>query len=116
MPRCASRTRNELIKQQHEIGTTTIYVTHDQVEAMTMGHRICIMNQGKVVQIGAPLEVYRNPGRHLCRAVSRQPADEPVARARSSRVTDRIVALLGGGNIRLPMRTASASASMSAAR
>ena len=45
-------TRNELIKQQHEIGTTTIYVTHDQVEAMTMGHRICIMNKGEVVQIG----------------------------------------------------------------
>jgi multiple sugar transport system ATP-binding protein len=54
-------TRNELIKQQQEIGTTSIYVTHDQVEAMTMGHRICIMNQGKVVQIGKPLEVYRNP-------------------------------------------------------
>src|SRR5215470_4495913 len=54
-------TRNELIRQQQEIGTTSIYVTHDQVEAMTMGHRICIMNQGKVVQIGEPLEVYRNP-------------------------------------------------------
>ena len=54
-------TRNELIKQQHELGTTTIYVTHDQVEAMTMGDRICIMNKGEVVQIGKPLEVYRNP-------------------------------------------------------
>ena len=54
-------TRNELIKQQREIGTTSIYVTHDQVEAMTMGHCICIMNQGQVVQMGRPLEVYRNP-------------------------------------------------------
>jgi multiple sugar transport system ATP-binding protein len=54
-------TRNELIKQQHELGTTTIYVTHDQVEAMTMGDRICIMNKGEVVQIGRPLEVYRSP-------------------------------------------------------
>ncbi len=54
-------TRNELVKQQSELGTTTIYVTHDQVEAMTMGHRICIMNGGQVVQIGKPLEVYRNP-------------------------------------------------------
>ena len=54
-------TRNELIKQQHEIGITSIYVTHDQVEAMTMGHRICIMDKGEVVQIGRPLEVYRNP-------------------------------------------------------
>ena len=74
IPRCSVRravsnldaalrvsTRNELIKQQQEIGTTSIYVTHDQVEAMTMGDRICIMNQGRVVQIGRPLEVYRNP-------------------------------------------------------
>src|SRR4051812_6417523 len=54
-------TRNELIKQQAELGTTTIYVTHDQIEAMTMGHRICIMQKGEVVQVGAPLEVYRRP-------------------------------------------------------
>ena len=54
-------TRNELIKQQDELGTTTIYVTHDQVEAMTMGDRICIMDQGEIVQIGRPLEVYRKP-------------------------------------------------------
>ncbi len=54
-------TRNELIKQQHELATTTIYVTHDQVEAMTMGDRICIMNRGEIVQIGTPLDVYRNP-------------------------------------------------------
>jgi multiple sugar transport system ATP-binding protein len=54
-------TRNELIKQQHELATTTIYVTHDQVEAMTMGDRVCIMNRGEVVQVGRPLDVYRNP-------------------------------------------------------
>jgi multiple sugar transport system ATP-binding protein len=54
-------TRNELIRQQAELGTTTIYVTHDQIEAMTMGHRICIMSEGRVVQIGPPLEVYRHP-------------------------------------------------------
>lgn len=54
-------TRNELIRQQRELGVTAIYVTHDQIEAMTMGHRICIMDRGEVVQIGPPLEVYRNP-------------------------------------------------------
>jgi len=53
--------RGELIKLHHRLGVTMIYVTHDQVEAMTMGDRICIMNDGKVAQIGAPLEVYRNP-------------------------------------------------------
>jgi multiple sugar transport system ATP-binding protein len=53
--------RGELVKLHHRLGATMIYVTHDQVEAMTMGDRICIMNGGKVAQIGAPLEVYRNP-------------------------------------------------------
>jgi multiple sugar transport system ATP-binding protein len=54
-------TRNELIKQHHRLRSTMIYVTHDQVEAMTMGTRICVMNGGKVAQIGAPLDVYWNP-------------------------------------------------------
>ncbi|MGE0846608.1 MAG: ABC transporter ATP-binding protein [Flavobacteriaceae bacterium] len=54
-------TRNELIKLHQRIGTTMIYVTHDQVEAMTMGQRICIMNKGRLAQVGTPLEVYRNP-------------------------------------------------------
>ena len=54
-------TRNELIRQHHRLGSTMIYVTHDQVEAMTMGNRVCVMNAGRVVQIGAPLEVYWNP-------------------------------------------------------
>jgi multiple sugar transport system ATP-binding protein len=53
--------RGELIKLHHRLGATMIYVTHDQVEAMTMGDRICIMHGGKVAQIGAPLEVYQKP-------------------------------------------------------
>ena len=55
------RTRGELIQQHQRLGATMIYVTHDQVEAMTMGSRVCVMNLGRVVQVGAPLEVYRNP-------------------------------------------------------
>lgn len=54
-------TRNELIKQHQRLGATMIYVTHDQVEAMTMGSRICIMDQGRLVQVGPPMEVYRDP-------------------------------------------------------
>jgi multiple sugar transport system ATP-binding protein len=54
-------TRSEIIKQHNRLGSTMIYVTHDQVEAMTMGSRICVMNGGKVAQIGPPLEVYWNP-------------------------------------------------------
>jgi multiple sugar transport system ATP-binding protein len=54
-------TRGEIIKQHRRLGSTMIYVTHDQVEAMTMGTRICVMNAGKVAQIGAPLDVYWEP-------------------------------------------------------
>jgi multiple sugar transport system ATP-binding protein len=56
-----SSTRNELIRQHRALAATMIYVTHDQVEAMTMGQRICIIDQGKVVQVGPPLKVYRDP-------------------------------------------------------
>jgi multiple sugar transport system ATP-binding protein len=54
-------TRNELIKLHHRLAATMIYVTHDQVEAMTMGTRICIMNGGRIAQLGEPLDVYRHP-------------------------------------------------------
>jgi len=54
-------TRGELAKLHRRLGATMIYVTHDQVEAMTLGSRICIMNGGKVVQVGAPLDVYQRP-------------------------------------------------------
>ena len=53
--------RTELIKLHQSLGATIVHVTHDQVEAMTMGQRICIMKDGHVVQVGPPMEVYRNP-------------------------------------------------------
>ena len=53
--------RTELVKLHHNLGTTIVHVTHDQVEAMTMGDRICIMRDGVIVQVGPPLEVYRHP-------------------------------------------------------
>jgi multiple sugar transport system ATP-binding protein len=53
--------RTELIKLHRQLGRTIVHVTHDQVEAMTMGERICIMKDGRVVQVGPPLDVYRNP-------------------------------------------------------
>lgn len=53
--------RAELKKLQRDLGITTIYVTHDQVEAMTMGDRIAIMNEGILQQIGTPDEIYFHP-------------------------------------------------------
>jgi multiple sugar transport system ATP-binding protein len=53
--------RAEISKLQHQLQTTTVYVTHDQVEAMTMGQRIAVMKDGKLQQVGTPLEVYERP-------------------------------------------------------
>jgi multiple sugar transport system ATP-binding protein len=54
-------TRAQIVQLQRELGITTIYVTHDQVEAMTMGDRIAIMNQGQIQQVAKPLELYHYP-------------------------------------------------------
>ncbi|MDE6616658.1 MAG: sn-glycerol-3-phosphate ABC transporter ATP-binding protein UgpC [Lachnospiraceae bacterium] len=53
--------RNEISKLHRELGSTTIYVTHDQVEAMTMADRIVIMKDGIIQQTGAPMELYEHP-------------------------------------------------------
>jgi multiple sugar transport system ATP-binding protein len=53
--------RAELKHMQHELGVTTIYVTHDQVEAMTLAHRVAVMDQGVLQQVGTPREVYDWP-------------------------------------------------------
>ena len=53
--------RGEIKRLQRELGTTTVYVTHDQVEAMTMGDRIAIMHKGRLRQVGAPSDIYGLP-------------------------------------------------------
>ena len=55
------QTRAEILKLQDRLGTTTIYVTHDQVEAMTMGDRIAVMNLGVLQQVGTPEQLYQEP-------------------------------------------------------
>ncbi len=53
--------RAEISKLQHSLGTTTIYVTHDQVEAMTMGDRVAVMSRGALQQVAGPQELYDRP-------------------------------------------------------
>ena len=53
--------RSELKRLQGDLGVTTIYVTHDQIEAMTLAHRVAVMNKGIVQQIAAPREIYDDP-------------------------------------------------------
>ncbi|MCQ4364967.1 MULTISPECIES: ABC transporter ATP-binding protein [Mycobacterium] len=56
------QTRNQIAALQRQLGTTTVYVTHDQVEAMTMGDRVAVLRDGLLQQCATPRELYRNPG------------------------------------------------------
>ena len=53
--------RGEIRTLQRRLGTTSVYVTHDQLEAMTMADRLVVLRDGRIEQVGSPLEVYRNP-------------------------------------------------------
>jgi multiple sugar transport system ATP-binding protein len=53
--------RGELKRLQHELGTTTVYVTHDQAEAMTLAHRVAVMRSGRLQQFDAPMNIYNLP-------------------------------------------------------
>lgn len=56
-----TETRTQIVNLQRKLGITTIYVTHDQTEAMTMGDRIAVMNAGQIQQVARPLELYNRP-------------------------------------------------------
>ncbi|RFO98243.1 sugar ABC transporter ATP-binding protein [Rhodoferax lacus] len=77
--------RVELSRLHAELGTTMIYVTHDQVEAMTLGDRIAVFNKGSIEQLGAPLELYNRPATEFVAAFIGAPRinliDRPAANA-----------------------------------
>src|SRR3954453_6918078 len=59
------QTRAEIARLHQRLGTTTVYVTHDQVEAMTRGPRIAVMDKGVLQQVGTPQELYDNPAKQF---------------------------------------------------
>ena len=59
--RLRAETRAQIVKLQRQLGITTIYVTHDRTEAMTMGDRIAILDRGQIQQVAPPLEIYNRP-------------------------------------------------------
>lgn len=63
-----TETRAQIVNLQRQLGITTIYVTHDQIEAMTMGNRIAVMYQGQIQQVATPLELYRHPANRFVAA------------------------------------------------
>jgi multiple sugar transport system ATP-binding protein len=68
------QTRAEISKLHRRLGTTMIYVTHDQIEAMTLGHRIVVLDRGRVQQIDAPLALYNRPANRFVAGFIGSPA------------------------------------------
>ena len=76
--------RAEIARLQRDLGVTTIYVTHDQVEAMTMGDRVAVLKDGYLQQVGTPQHLYDEPDQRVRRRVHRVAVDEPVRRRRDA--------------------------------
>src|SRR3712207_7715402 len=66
--------RAEIIKLQKTLATTMVYVTHDQVEAMTMGDRICVLDAGRIMQVDTPLALYERPANRFVATFVGSPA------------------------------------------
>ena len=79
--------RLEISELHQQLGKTMIYVTHDQVEAMTMADKIVVLNAGNIEQVGSPLELYRTPKNLLRRRLHRLAEDEPRRGRRGGEAT-----------------------------
>src|SRR3954463_7369030 len=73
--------RIEVTRLQKQLGTTAIYVTHDQVEAMTMADKIVVLNAGRIEQLGSPIELYERPANLFVAGFIRSPAKKILTRA-----------------------------------
>ena len=121
-------TRTQIVELQQRLGTTTLYVTHDQVEAMTMGHRIAVLHAGRLQQLGTPMELYHWPSNlfvaqfigsppmnllpvqipavgQLLLGSRRFALEEPLAGATSTRVSQTLTAGLRPEHLRLAPAT-----------
>ncbi|MCU1428797.1 MAG: carbohydrate transporter ATP-binding protein family, partial [Actinomycetia bacterium] len=101
------QTRAELIELQRRLSTTVVYVTHDQVEAMTMGHRIAIMNEGELQQVGPPQDVYEKPANLFVAGFIGNPPMNTIS-ASVARNGDETSVVIGGVAAILPPNLADA--------
>ena len=97
--------RVELKKLHQRLGTTAIYVTHDQVEAMTLGDRVVVMRDGVVQQVGEPLELYHSPANKFVAGFIGSPAMNFV-RVTVTEASGSLIAENSGLRIKLPVETA----------
>jgi multiple sugar transport system ATP-binding protein len=93
--------RAELKRLVGELKTTTIYVTHDQVEAMSLGDRIAVMREGRIVQCGSPMEVYDRPATQFVGGFMGNPPMN-FLRARLDRVNGQPRVMVGGHGLPAP--------------
>jgi multiple sugar transport system ATP-binding protein len=93
--------RAEIARIQHELGVTTIYVTHDQVEAMTMGDRVAVMRRGQLQQVAGPKELYDGPDNLFVASFIGSPAMNLVE-ATVERQNGSIVCSIGDQSLRIP--------------
>ena len=100
--------RAEIQRLQHRLGTTTIYVTHDQTEAMTMGDRVAVMRQGRLVQVDTPQALYERPVDLFVAGFIGSPAMNLV-RARLRASNGSLFAEAGPTELELPADTVPAS-------
>jgi multiple sugar transport system ATP-binding protein len=94
--------RTEIIKLFHALGTTFIYVTHDQVEAMTMATKIVVMNDGVIQQIGSPREIYHHPANLFTAGFMGSPQMNFFEHCRLERIDGAYVLTLLGVRYPLP--------------
>ena len=93
--------RAYLARLHQELGTTTLYVTHDQTEAMTMGDRVAVMRDGRLEQVDSPQALYDCPSNIFVAAFIGSPAMN-LLRGRLELIEGRVVAVLGGQRLVLP--------------
>jgi ABC-type sugar transport system ATPase subunit len=95
--------RTELVKLHQDLAATMIYVTHDQVEAMTMADRIVVLNGGVVEQVGTPLELYRNPANRFVAGFIGSPSMNMLsANVRANTGNTVTLSLAGGAEVAIP--------------
>ncbi|MBX7082268.1 MAG: sn-glycerol-3-phosphate ABC transporter ATP-binding protein UgpC [Nannocystaceae bacterium] len=107
-PGLRNQVRVEIRRLHDELGATSIYVTHDQVEAMTLADRLVVLDRGRVQQIGAPLEVYRRPANRFVAGFLGSPAMN-FLRGHIARDGDALAVALGEG-VQVPLAGAQVAA------
>jgi len=91
-----TQTRTELIELQRRLATTVVYVTHDQVEGMTMGHRVAVMDRGVIQQVARPTEIYDHPANLFVAGFIGNPPMNTITGSPHSQNGDVVIDTVGG--------------------